>query len=87
MESNVFTEVIGYTAAFLTTFALLPQVLKTIKTKSAHDISMLWIGSLTIGIAFWLLYGILLASFPIILANGLSLLFAGIQLGYKIKYG
>jgi MtN3 and saliva related transmembrane protein len=79
--------IIGYTAGFLTTAALLPQLLKTWKTKSAKDLSlgMLWIFNL--GVIFWLTYGILSADKPLILWNTITMFMASLILIMKLKYG
>jgi len=80
---NVFT-VIGYMAATLTTFCFLPQLLHTLRTKSVGD---LHIGSMILfdlGLALWLLYGIFLHSWPVILANAVTL---ALQLGLlRLKF-
>ena len=62
-------ELIGYAAAVLTTFAFVPQVLKTWRTKSAADLSFTTLTALTTGVFLWLVYGIALRSAPIIAAN------------------
>lgn len=78
--------IIGLVAAFLTTISSLPQVIKTIKLKEARDISFWMWALLALGIFLWLIYGILKNDFPIILANGISLLLILIVLGLKIKF-
>jgi len=77
---------IGLTAATLTTTAFIPQALKTIKTKNTKDLSLGMYLILTTGILFWLVYGILIRDFPVIIANGVTLFFALIILVNKIKY-
>ncbi|KYC45553.1 MAG: MtN3/saliva family protein [Candidatus Methanofastidiosum methylothiophilum] len=78
--------VIGLLAAFLTTASSLPQVIKTIRLKETRDISFWMWAFLSLGIFFWLIYGILRNDIPIILANGISLFLVLIVLGLKIKY-
>ncbi|MCC7572539.1 MAG: SemiSWEET transporter [Candidatus Methanofastidiosum sp.] len=78
--------VIGLAAAFLTTVSSLPQVIKTIKLKETKDISFWMWSFLSGGIFLWLVYGIFKNDLPIILANGISLIFVLIVLGLKIKY-
>jgi len=60
---------IGYSAAALTTFAFVPQVVKTWRTKSAADFSFVTLAALTSGVFLWLVYGIALHSAPIVAAN------------------
>jgi len=79
-------EMIGYLAAFFTTVSFIPQVVKVIKDKQTRNISLQMYLIFTLGILCWLIYGILLFSQPIILANTFTLVFALIILYYKLKY-
>lgn len=67
-------ELIGFTAAALTTSAFIPQVAKMYKTKSANDISLVTLLQLSAGVSLWVLYGIYLKNRIIILANSVTLL-------------
>ena len=78
--------VIGLIAAACTTFAYVPQAIKIIKTKDTKSLSLIMYVIMTIGIVLWLFYGILKNDLPIIIANTITLLFAGIILILKIKY-
>jgi MtN3 and saliva related transmembrane protein len=77
---------IGLLAGLLTTLAFVPQVVKTWKTRHTRDISLTMFLAFTTGVALWLVYGILLGAWPVILANFVTLLLAGIILGLKLKY-
>lgn len=79
--------IIGLTAAFFTTFAFLPQSIKTIKTKHTKDLSLGMLIMTDIGLIFWLTYGIMASSVPIIAANTLSIALITTILIMKIKYG
>jgi MtN3 and saliva related transmembrane protein len=81
-----FTLILGLLAAFLTTFAYLPQSIKAIKTKHTKDISLPMVIMLETGLITWLSYGILIKSIPIIAANTVSIVFMSIILYLKIKY-
>ncbi len=81
------TTVIGLIAAALTTVSFLPQVSKIIKTRHTKDISLLMYAIFSLGILLWLIYGILLGSLPIILANGVTLILVVFVLILKIRYG
>ena len=74
-------EIIGLSAAFLTTSAFIPQVYKIYKEKNADGISLTMYIILFIGVLLWLLYGILIGSLSIIVANGITAL---LQLSIKI---
>ncbi len=78
---------IGGIAATLTTCAFLPQVWRVWRTRHTQDISLLMYVAFTGGVALWLVYGILLASWPIIIANGITLLLAGAVLMLKLRFG
>ncbi len=82
-----WTMMIGLLAAMCSTVAFLPQVIKTLRTKQTKDISLLMYIILTMGISFWLTYGLLLKNPPLILANGVTLIFAIVVLILKIKHG
>lgn len=81
------TEWIGGVAATMTTTAFIPQVWQVWHTRSTHDISFGMYATFTVGVACWLAYGILLSAWPIIVANGITLLLAGMVLVMKWHYG
>jgi MtN3 and saliva related transmembrane protein len=78
--------VIGLTAAFLTTFAFLPQSIKTIKTKHTKDLSLSTLIMVDFGLVAWLVYGLMTNSLPVIAANTVSIVIMTIILYMKIKY-
>jgi MtN3 and saliva related transmembrane protein len=80
-------DLLGYLAGALTTFALLPQVLHTLKTRSTEDISLSMWTMFCIGITLWLVYGVMVRSGPVILTNVVSLVLAGTVLVLKIRHG
>ncbi len=65
-------EVIGIIAAVLTTFGFVPQVFKSFRTKNVEGISLTMYLAMFIGLIFWLIYGFLIDSFAIKLANIVS---------------
>lgn len=67
------TNLIGTLAGILTTIAFIPQVIKTWRTRSARDISLFMFLLFSSGVLLWLVYGLLIDSMPIILANGITL--------------
>jgi MtN3 and saliva related transmembrane protein len=81
-----YTTTLGIIAGILTTIAYLPQLLKTWKSKSANDLSWSMLIVLCIGIILWLIYGFSVQDIPIIAANVVTLLLAGIILILKIQY-
>jgi MtN3 and saliva related transmembrane protein len=79
-------ELIGFTAATLTTLAFVPQALKSYKEKSTKDISLVMYVVMFTGVILWLLYGIHLNSIPIIIANAITALFNLSIIILKIKH-
>jgi len=77
----------GYVAATLTTLAFVPQAFKTIRSRDTRSISLGMYVVFTIGIGFWLLYGIALDSLPMIVANTVTLALSATILGLKIRHG
>lgn len=78
---------IGYIAALCTTLCWVPQAVRTIRTKDTRAIS-LWTQALfAIGIMLWLVYGVYIASIPIVLANGVTLILVLVILAMKLRYG
>ena len=77
--------VIGLTAAAMGGISLFPQVLKVLRTKSTKDISREMFLLLAGSIFLWLVYGILLNNFPIIIANFFGFIQALIILFFKIE--
>ena len=83
---NSITSTIGFIAAILTTVSFVPQVLKVWRTRSAKDISLGMYSLFTLGSAAWLVYGVLIDSWPVILANLITLMLAGSVLVMKLKF-
>ena len=78
--------IMGLVAASLTTFAFLPQVIKTWRMKETRDISFWMYLVFTIGVSLWLGYGILIGDYPVLIANGATLILALTILIAKIRY-
>jgi MtN3 and saliva related transmembrane protein len=77
----------GYAAALCTTGAYVPQVLRVWRTRSTQDISLKMFLVLVTGLVLWLVYGFWKGEIPLIAANGVTLMLAGIILYFKIKHG
>ncbi|MBF0356400.1 MAG: SemiSWEET transporter [Alphaproteobacteria bacterium] len=80
------TDLIGTLAGTLTTLSFLPQVVKTWKSRSTRDISLSMFLAFTTGVGLWLVYGILIGSWPVILSNIVTLILAGIILFLKLRH-
>lgn len=80
------TDLIGTLAAILTTVSFLPQALHTFRTKDVRGISLGMYSVFTLGIAFWLVYGLLLQAWPVVIANIVTLALASAILIMKLRY-
>lgn len=81
------SDILGYTAATLTTASFLPQAWRTYRTKDVSGISLRMYTTFTVGIAVWLAYGVVLKEVPMMVSNSLSLLLACAVLAMKLRYG
>lgn len=77
---------IGTVAAVCTTVAFLPQAIKVVKTKHTKDIALGMYVILVSGICLWMIYGILIQRWPIIISNAITFVLAVIILVYKVIY-
>ena len=75
-RTPVMLDNIGFVAAVLTTFSFLPQALLTLRTRKTDEISLTMYLMLNLGIACWLVYGVVLDDLALILANSVTLLFS-----------
>ena len=82
---NPIHEITGYLAAALTTFSFVPQVLRTLRTQDTRAISLGMYLMFSVGVALWLIYGVLIAAWPIILANAVTLVLASTVLWHKLR--
>ncbi len=80
-------EWMGYVAATLTTAAFVPQALKTLRSRDTGAISLGMYVVFTVGLCFWLAYGIVLHSWPMILSNIITLALALLILVLKLRHG
>ncbi|MDO8458368.1 MAG: SemiSWEET transporter [Burkholderiaceae bacterium] len=80
------SELIGYMAATLTTVSFVPQALHSFRTKDVSGISFGMYSMFTLGIALWLVYGLLISAWPIVIANVITLALAAMILVMKLRY-
>jgi MtN3 and saliva related transmembrane protein len=78
--------ILGLVAGTLTTLSFLPQLLKAWKSRSTHDISIGMFLLLAVGIMLWIVYGIVTADVPVIVANTVTLVFVSLILALKLRY-
>jgi MtN3 and saliva related transmembrane protein len=80
-------EYLGLLAGLLSTFALVPQIIRVYRLKSAREISILFNSFLMAGVILWLVYGILKGLPSLIIWNAISIILNGWLLFAKLKYG
>lgn len=61
--------IIGSVASLLTMFGFAPQVIKMIRTKSVGDLSLPMLVQFSAGVFLWIMYGIHLQDYIIIVSN------------------
>ena len=83
----VWIDAIGSVAAVLTTASFIPQAWHSFKTRDVSGVSLGMYSVFTLGVALWLLYGVLLQSWPLMIANSITLLLAAAILGMKLRFG
>jgi len=83
----MWTHLIGLGAAFCTTVAFLPQVIRAWQTRSTKDLSLSMFLVFTTGISLWLVYGLILHDVPLIAANGTTFVLSGTILYFKLRHG
>tara|TARA_B100000212_G_scaffold215290_1_gene162836 strand:- start:56 stop:322 length:267 start_codon:yes stop_codon:yes gene_type:complete len=79
-------EFFGYFAAILTTLAFLPQLIKTLKTRKAEDVSLITLIMFLTGVLSWIIYGYKISSTPILIANIITFILNLLILIFKIIF-
>ena len=77
---------IGLIAGTLTSIAAIPQLVKTLRTRHARDISIWQPLLLAIGVALWMIYGMMIGDLPLILANIIPLICNILLTALKLHY-
>jgi MtN3 and saliva related transmembrane protein len=77
-------QLIGFAAGSLTTFAYVPQVVRTWRTRSTKDLSLGMLVALCAGVSLWLTYGIALGAWPIIIANSVTVVLSLVLIVFKL---
>jgi MtN3 and saliva related transmembrane protein len=83
---NLLHDLVGYAAATLTTVAFIPQTLHSWRSRDLSGVSLGMYSLFTMGVTLWLLYGVMLESWPIIIANAITLTLAGSVLFLKLRH-
>jgi len=79
--------IIGIAAATLTMFSFVPQIFRSLRTKSVKDVSPVTLFQLSSGVILWMIYGIARRDPIIILANAVTLVTLSVLIFLYFKYG
>jgi MtN3 and saliva related transmembrane protein len=85
-EFGFLAFLIGAVATLFTRYSSIPQIIKGFKTKKMDDVSFWLIFYLTVGLALWVIYGMVIDDLVIIWANAVGVASNIILLGLKIRY-
>lgn len=80
------TLLIGYAAAVAGTCIMIPQLVKTIRTKSVKDVSLGMLTVFLINCFLWVVYGLLITSWPVVISNALVFIILVIETALKVRY-
>ncbi len=80
------TDWIGSAAACLTTASFVPQAWHTFRSRDVSGISLSMYSLFTAGVGLWLVYGLLMDAWPIIIANAITTSLALMILLMKLRY-
>jgi MtN3 and saliva related transmembrane protein len=86
MMQGTVTDGIGTLAALCTTLCWLPQAVKVIREKRTEGLSLATQTVFSLGLFFWCTYGLMLRSWPLIVANVATLLLSLTILVLKLRY-
>jgi MtN3 and saliva related transmembrane protein len=78
-------EILGYAAATLTTVSFVPQAIKTLRSGDTAAISLPMYLLFTSGVALWGAYGLVRGDGPLVVANAITLVSAGLILQSKLR--
>jgi len=80
-------EIIGFIAGTFVSISILPQVIKSWKTKSTNDIALTWNLINLLGQILWIYYGLIISSISLVIMSGITLLMNLLMIILKIKFG
>ena len=78
---------LGIVAGFCTTLSIVPQIIKTYRTKHTKDLSLGMFSLLALGVATWCVYGVLIKELPVIIANAITFVLVMYVVIMKLKHG
>jgi MtN3 and saliva related transmembrane protein len=85
--NSLLVDAVGMTGAVLTTVCWLPQAVQIIRSRETRAISLVGTLAFTIGIVFWLIYGLALMDWPLITSNVVTLALMSVIVTLKLRHG
>ncbi|WP_088624678.1 SemiSWEET family sugar transporter [Oceanicola sp. 22II-s10i] len=79
-------EILGYVAAALGTVSWLPQTIKTWRTRAVKDLSFWALLLVFATVSSWLVYGLLIVNWPLIVANVICVILVGLLVIAKLRF-
>ncbi len=79
-------EVVGHTGAFLSSITFIPQVYKVWQSKSVGDLSLAMMVIVFSSTIVWLIYGVNLNLWPVIICNGIIALLSLTLIYFKFAF-
>lgn len=83
---SMFVDLIGFTAGFLMAITMVPQIVRSLKTKSVEDLSLLMLIIYATSSVLWTIYGLRIGSLPVAVTDGFAFCVSSTQLYLKIRY-
>ena len=80
-------ELLGALAAVITTVGWFPQVFKIARERKADNISLAATAAIATGVLLWTAYGLMIGSWPVIVANAITFMLVGTIIGMKLRFG
>ena len=77
---------LGIAAGFCTTISLVPQIIKTYRTRHTEDLSIWMFCLLALGVAMWCVYGVLIRELPVVIANAITFVLVNYLIIMKLRY-
>ncbi len=78
---------IGFIAGLFTTFAYAPQLWKAARSGSTGDLSLVMYLCMTFGVLLWIVYGIQIGSWPVIVWNIVTIAMTATIVVLRIRHG
>lgn len=83
---SILFELPGVTGSLIVCGSVIPQIIGTYRTKSAHDLSITYLTSLMTGLVMLMVYSVHIRDFVFIFGNVLSILSIGTLMGLWKRY-